>query len=98
MTPSPLDPVPTGERMVYLVPSEARPSVRYRVDLLDNGGGGRCQCTDYGTRRQPFLDSGGDAFEPRGSCKHVRKARLFFLRGLLTEMSNQETQPTHAHH
>jgi hypothetical protein len=89
--PSTYDPIPDG-RMIYLVPSEVRPSIRYRVDLLENGGGGRCQCTDHNTRRQPFLDKGGDPFDAQGACKHVRKAREFFLRGLLSELARQEQQ------
>jgi len=81
-----------GERMVFSVQSERSPLKRYRVDLLANNGNGACSCTDHGTRRQPFLNEGGDGFVAEGSCKHVRKARTYFLRMLLRDMALSEQQ------
>jgi hypothetical protein len=79
--------------MVWNVPSASRPGRTYRVDLLENNGHGRCQCVDHSTRRQPFLDVGGSGFDPRGSCKHVRRTRAFFLENLLKELARQESNP-----
>lgn len=80
----------TQERMVFSVASESSKFKRYRVDLLANGGAAACSCTDHGTRRQPFIDRGGDGFSVLGSCKHVRKARAHFLKALLIDMAKSE--------
>ena len=81
---------PTNERMVYRVESDRNPKITYRVDLLSNQGGGKCSCTDYSTRRQPFIDRGGDAWTPLGTCKHVLKARLHLIRELLIALAEEE--------
>lgn len=82
----------TNERMVYRVRSDTSGKV-YRVDLLANEGAGFCSCTDFGTRRQPFIDAGGDPFTREGYCKHVFKARISFLRSLLTDMAKADDRP-----
>lgn len=80
----------TNERMVFSVVSERNPQKRYRVDLLSNNGNGACSCTDHGTRRQPFLNAGGDGFVREGCCKHTHKARQHFLKELLKAMAKSE--------
>lgn len=82
--------ITTQDRMVYSVASEKSLTKRYRVDLLDNNGSGRCSCIDHGTRRQPFLTAGGDGFLTSGYCKHVRAARDHFLKSLLIAMAKSE--------
>lgn len=76
--------------MVFSVQSERNPLKRYRCDLLANNGNAACSCTDHGTRRQPFLDKGGDGFVREGFCKHVAKARTHFLKLLLRDMAASE--------
>jgi hypothetical protein len=80
----------TQERYVYAVPSESNPRVSYRVDIVANGGAGRCACTDFGTRRQPNLDAGMPMHTRDTSCKHVRAVHQYFLRELLSELAHIE--------
>ena len=91
-------PIPTNERMVFLVPSDRNPKVRYRVDLLANNGAGWCQCTDFATRRQPAIDAGGEAMTAACQCKHLRKAVRCFVRDLFAAMAKSEqTPPPNSH-
>ncbi len=57
---NPLPVIVTTERYVYEVPSERKPSLKYRGDLMANGGFGRCSCTDFSCRRQPAIDAGAE--------------------------------------
>lgn len=82
----------TNERMIFSVQSERNPLKRYRVDLLANNGNGACSCTDHATRRQPYLNAGGDGFDLVGKCKHTAKARRYFLKMLLKDMAASEEQ------
>src|SRR4051812_5523383 len=75
-------PIETGERYVYLVPSDRNPKVKYRVDLLANNGAGWCQCTDFGTRRQVNLDAGMCPLLKDTTCKHLRRTVRHFNRRL----------------
>ncbi len=80
----------SNEMMVFKVASESRKGQHYRVDLLYGGGAGFCECRDHQTRRQPFIDKGGDPFSRPGCCKHTIHARRYFLRGLLKSMAEKE--------
>jgi len=78
--------------MIYLVPSDRKKAVKYRVDLLANAGFGECSCTDWATRRNAGIKSGGEMGTTATACKHVLKARRFFLNGLLQHMARGETE------
>lgn len=78
------------ERYVYQVPSERNPRVRYRVDIVANGGAGRCSCTDFGCRRQPNIDAGVPMHTADTVCKHLRAVHRYFLREILTELARIE--------
>jgi hypothetical protein len=80
----------TSERMVFLVASDTPGRLPYRVDLLANGGAGRCACTDFGTRRQPALDAGEPIWTKRTSCKHARKAAWHVIRTTLPAMAREQ--------
>lgn len=80
----------SNERMVYQAVSESNPSKVYRIDLLANGGAGRCSCTDFGTRRQPALDKGMQWHTRETECKHLREAIRLFNVALFRRMSNDE--------
>lgn len=79
-----------GETMVYDVQSASRPARTYRVDLLANGGGIRCACTDHSTRRQPAIDDGKPLLTRATLCKHGWAALRHFNLGLLSRMANAE--------
>jgi len=81
----------TNERMVYSVESDYIPHP-YRVDLLANGGIGQCSCRDWETRRSPAIRAGATIGTPVSMCKHVLKARNYFLDGLLTTMASTESR------
>lgn len=81
---------PSQDRYVYAVPSERNPRVSYRVDIVANGGAGRCACTDFGTRRQPNIDAGLPMHSRDCTCKHLRAVHAYFLRELLTELARIE--------
>lgn len=85
-------PCPSGERMIYLVPSDRKKAVRYRVDLLANHGAGECSCTDWATRRNAGIKQGLEWGTTATACKHVLKARRFFLNGLLQNMARGEVE------
>ncbi len=94
---APVQPIPaiipsSGERMVWLVASERKPSVRYRVDLTANGGASQCSCTDWGTRRGPAIKAGAPHGTRETCCKHVAAVRRKFLNDLLADMAKSETQ------
>ena len=81
----------TAERMVYSVESDTG-SHPYRVDLLANGGIGQCSCRDWETRRSPAIRMGVAIGTPASMCKHVLRARNYFLDGLLTTMAASESR------
>ena len=81
----------TAERMVYSVESDTAPHP-YRVDLLANGGIGQCSCRDWETRRSPAIRAGAAIGTPASMCKHVLRARNYFLDGLLTTMASTESR------
>jgi hypothetical protein len=81
----------TVERMVFLVRSDTHPRRQYRVDLLANDGAGRCACTDFGTRRQPNIDAGGEPWSKACSCKHARRAAWYLLRITLKALADEES-------
>jgi hypothetical protein len=87
-------PIPTNERMVFLVPSEKDPRVKYRVDLLANLGAGWCQCADFGTRKQGALDAGATTWMAQTSCKHSRRAMRYVMRRTLGELAARENRAT----
>lgn len=76
--------------MIFYVESDTYRNKEYRVDLLYGGGAGYCACHDHQTRRQPYIDAGGDPFDREGCCKHTRKARDYFLQPLLEQMAEKE--------
>lgn len=80
----------TAERMVYSVESDTG-TAAYRVDLLANDGKGQCSCRDWETRRSPAIKAGDPIGSPSTMCKHVVRARGYFLNGLLAMMAREET-------
>ncbi len=81
-----------GEKMVYLVLS-SKGRKRYRVDLIAEGGFGRCECVDFGVRRWPNIKPGAEMGTRDVLCRHLIAARRYFLNGLLTTMAQQEERP-----
>ncbi len=84
--------IETPERMVYEAVSEGNKAVKYRVDLLANGGAGRCSCVDFATRRQPAIDAGQEWLLNITTCKHLREAIRQFNVSLFKRMSVEEDQ------
>lgn len=82
----------TSETMVFAVPSDSRKGTVYRGDLLAEGGFGRCSCTDWGTRRWPNIKPGAEPGTRQTMCKHVQRARRYFLNQLLARMAKSETR------
>ena len=88
-----MTPQPTGERMVWLVPSERTPGQSYRVDLTANGGFGECSCIDWSTRRGLAIKAGaGEMGTRETACKHVLRTRRHFLNELLAAMAASECE------
>lgn len=86
-------PQPTGDRMVFLVPSDSRPDRRsYRVDCLANGGAMQCSCADFIARKQPALDAGAEPHTAETLCKHCRKVIRHFTRDLFATMAKSECE------
>ena len=86
-------PRPTAERYVYEVPSDTNPRhPPYRVDLVANGGGGRCSCADFAARRQPELDLGAEILTRATTCKHTRKAFDHFARQMMRALAQSELE------
>ncbi len=83
-------PTETDDRMVYLCPSDLNPKIKYRVDLLANGGAGWCQCTDFSTRRQPALDKGAAPWTKATTCKHLKRTLWFFAVKVVKRLAQQE--------
>lgn len=84
-------PIATGERMVFLVPSDHNPAVRYRVDLTANNGAGWCECPDFSTRRQPNLEAGLPTLLAATTCKHVRRSWRFVDRRIAADIARSES-------
>ena len=76
--------------MVWNVPSDTHAGRSYRVDLVAEGGYGRCDCTDWNTRRWPAIKAGAAPGSRAVLCKHEIKARRYFLNALLAELATQE--------
>jgi hypothetical protein len=80
----------TVERYVYEVRSERNPRVKYRVDIVAEGGATRCSCKDWNTRRWPNIKAG----KPHGLrstlCKHGIAARRVFLNEMLATLARIE--------
>jgi hypothetical protein len=77
-----------GEPFVYLMQSDRHPEMSYRVDLLENGGNGACTCVDFGTRRQPAIDTGARRHTRATMCKHVIAVRHYFVCAVLEDISS----------
>lgn len=80
----------TPERMVYEVESDTTEGRVYRVDLLANNGAGCCACTDFSARRQPAIRKGAMSLTPDTTCRHLRAAHTYFLRGILKALAAEE--------
>lgn len=87
-------PHPSGDRMVFLVPSDRNPRIKYRVDALGNNGRMWCQCPNFGIRKQPALDRGEPAFTEATLCKHCVKVIFYFVGDLFATMAASECSPT----
>lgn len=79
----------TGDRLTYLVKSESGPKW-YRCDLLAMSGYGQCQCRDWEMRRSAGVARKLAMGTAATACKHLLKARLYFLNGLLVRMAKEE--------
>lgn len=83
----------TGDRMVFLVPSDKNPEVKYRVDCLANGGAMWCSCKDWSVVRQPRLDRGEKPVTARTCCKHATTLIFALIRQRFKEMAQSEEAP-----
>jgi hypothetical protein len=83
-TPLPVYPDPYRP-FCYEVQSAAHPHLRYRVQLLFNGGAGWCQCADFTYRRQEALYRGEPALTTATTCIHLRAAHRHYLMETLKE-------------
>lgn len=93
----PLEVVPSGDRLVYLVTSETRrKAVPYRVDLLAHNGIGECSCKAWITRVWPLIRDGeltvADTF-PTHPDKHIQACRNQLFAQTLAELAEEETDP-----
>ena len=87
------EPVATGDRLTWTVQSDSKPNVRYRVDLLANGGLGECSCKDWAMRRGPAGRAGGAPGTRATLCRHLIKVRRYFLNEVLRELAAKEERP-----
>lgn len=93
------DPKPTGDRMVYWVPSRTTPGRNYRVDATANAGAMHCSCPSFARTCQPNLDRGVQKFtrrerdEKSGAetlCVHCEDLIFYFCRELYGDMAKSE--------
>ncbi len=84
---------PTGDFMVYLCPSDKNPKIKYRCDMLANGGAGHCACKDWSTRRQPALDDGKLSLTKESACKHVIRVAWYLIREELKRLAREQDRP-----
>jgi len=89
---------PTGDRMVYWCASESNPAVKFRCDLVANGGAGFCSCPDFRIRKQDALDDGAETWTRQSTCKHLRKVARHFMQELFRAMAESEMTPPEKHH
>lgn len=80
----------TGDRMVFLVPSDKNPRVKYRVDCLANAGAMWCQCKDFAIKRQPRIDQGEMPVTARTVCKHCETLIYALARNQFKNLAKNE--------
>jgi hypothetical protein len=62
----------------FLVPSDSPDVDPYLVELNTYDGNGKCTCTHFATRIEPYLVRGMQPLvDPR--CKHIKRAREFYI-------------------
>ena len=77
----PIEPV-QGELLTFHVRSD-HDGKPYRVELAAYGGNGTCECSDFQIRRRPMLER---KEVERSLCKHLRRAREYFVDELIKRM------------
>lgn len=77
----------TSQPFNYEVESESKPGKWYWVNLVENDGGGSCECRDFETRRQPNIDKGYPHLEKRTMCKHVEAAAWHLVKTILIDQA-----------
>jgi len=60
----------------------------HHVDICDLSGNGSCTCEDFVIRKLPRYQVTGKITNLT-RCKHIRKAREFWLDAIITEKNNK---------
>lgn len=74
-----------GEIAAFSVESDRKGHIPYRVDLACYGGNGRCDCPQYRIRMEPVVSRGENCGVPI-RCKHILRARRFFVDELIAKL------------
>ena len=80
----PVEPV-DGELLRFRVRSD-RDGRPYLVDLSAFNGNGNCQCQDFQIRKLPELLKGAHGFGHVAMCKHIIRARDFFVDEIIQKL------------
>jgi hypothetical protein len=73
---------PYDNPLRFLVASESDNDIKYLVDIGENDAFGKCTCQHFDFRIQPAINSSTRTIR----CKHITKAREFFLDNLIKRM------------
>jgi hypothetical protein len=65
----------TSDCLVFLAQSDHDPKIKYRVDLAVYDGGGKCSCSEFEFRKEPFLRAGKSG--QKLLCKHIIRSHLY---------------------
>ncbi len=77
----------TSQPFNYEVESRTKPGQWYWVNLLENDGGGACECRDHETRRQPAINKGHPLRTKATMCAHVEAAMWHLIGTILDDQS-----------
>lgn len=77
-----------GEQMRFMVDSDTSKNP-YLCDIGANNGSAECGCRDWELRRWKMIKNGETG--ERVFCKHVRRARSYFLDKMIAEILKQQS-------
>ncbi len=80
-----------GETFSFFVASESRATSPHRVEIDAYHFNGACSCPDFKCRKEPKLSRGAKPSDEL-RCRHVRKARSYFLDEILPILAKELTK------
>lgn len=88
-----------GEPLSFRVPSDTLGAPPYLVHLDALNGNGECRCNDFTARKVVELRAGVLPNDLTTRCKHIRRARAYFLDKIIKQYNaNLKTAGLRTHH